>query len=134
MVNNYESINDPTNILFHLKYNNYETYAKSSNLSTLQNCNISFGNMKFQKICRFNQTSECRDVKIGKLQNSSILIGRILRAPVQNATDVDHPTSEYLAHGKLNVANPPMLERQAWATLLHTDPGHMFGLGGNAKR
>ena len=35
---------------------------------------------------------------------------------------------------KPNVANPPVLECQAWATLLHADPGHWFGLGGSAKR
>ena len=62
----------------------------------------------------------------------------LLRSTAQESMDFildSWPTfPKKFSHGKLNVANPSMLERHAWATLFHTDPGHMFGLGGNVKR
>ena len=57
MVENGESMNAPKNILFHLKYNNYEKDTISSNPWTLQNLSISKGNMMILKISRSNQKS-----------------------------------------------------------------------------
>ena len=50
-----ESINAPKMVVFHWKYNNYEKDTKSSNPWTLQNLNISLGNMKILEINRSNQ-------------------------------------------------------------------------------
>ena len=57
MVENDESVGAPKSVLFHWKYNNYEKDTKSSNPLTLQNVNISLGNIKILKISRSNQKS-----------------------------------------------------------------------------